>query len=352
LRPFIRAYEIATVPQDNPNSHERESRFHSLGSYQTPGQMGLVADADGWSFPANGGDDAADGIDHRSLVALIRNPRMVVEYYEAGERAPFVRGAFVADESVDEALRSTEPKSHDTWQTQPEDDVDPSAVDLADTILRRVKDNVRRFRQSLKPPTPAPAQVRLPEWDRLVRGLLRGPATDDPPPPPGDRDVTISLSPELQSAGPDRVRLVGQALIGLSDAHEAESAKIAVRFRYLLLEDDRAKDAVPLRLSAPAGFEFDEEDDHWRGTIRRDSPVQFAFESESHLALWSGRIVAEAEVIDEDASESLWAAKRARSVRSTRRRHSPMRCRLRVFGLAAASVKPMVACAFSVPTNT
>ena len=100
---------------------------------------------------------------------------MVVEYLDAGRTPPFVRGAFVASSDVDDLLRQTEPKAHDSWETDVATlGIDPAAPVVAKSILDRVRRNVRDFRDRLKPPAPLRREVHLTEFDRLLNRVLRG----------------------------------------------------------------------------------------------------------------------------------------------------------------------------------
>lgn len=107
LRSFIDAYHAATVPQDNRNDYIRTRNLRKIGRFDKPGTLGLVAEPSDWSYPDNSGGELGEG--HRSLVALVREPRMVVEYLDAGHSMPYIRGCFVANNAVNEALRLTEP---------------------------------------------------------------------------------------------------------------------------------------------------------------------------------------------------------------------------------------------------
>lgn len=298
LRTFIEAYELATVPQDNTHPHKRSTRLTAIKG--TPaGTLGMTADLSGWSYPQQTEVDAPHRVEHRSLIALMREPRMVVEYYVAGQTAPFVRGVFVADQALDGDLRKTEPKGHDAWQTKPDEDGDAAAAKIAETVLNRIKSNVATFRLSLKPPKPPQEQLRLPEFDKLMRQLLRG---DGPsaPPPAGPRDVSIRLDPILEDINGEQIRAVGHAKFGLSEEFTGEAATVQVRLRYVLVEDDRAGDAVPLEIQPPAGFARTHDSDHYVGQILRDSPAEFTFQSAPHDALWTGRMIAEADVVQDD----------------------------------------------------
>ncbi|MCZ7531742.1 MAG: hypothetical protein M5U31_16265 [Acidimicrobiia bacterium] len=102
-----------------------------------------MADVEDWSYPRASitveEEDAAPA-GHQSLVALVRNPRMVVEYLPTGQNQPYVRGTFIADDDVDELLRQTEPKGHDSWQRRiTGGGVDPDAPEVATAIQRRIR---------------------------------------------------------------------------------------------------------------------------------------------------------------------------------------------------------------------
>ena len=143
LRSFIEAYETATVSQDNTHPFKRVHRLQSIGDFSSPGMLGLVVNPDDWSYPHQTQTEAPNLTDHRSLVALMRKPRMVVEYWNAGRTMPFVRGAFIADNSIDDALRDTEPKSHDAWQTKSDDDSDTSTTAANYEAARILLDRIR-----------------------------------------------------------------------------------------------------------------------------------------------------------------------------------------------------------------
>ena len=299
LRTFIEAYELATVPQDNTHPHKRSTKLTAINGVPA-GTLGMIADLGGWSYPQQTEVDASHRVEHHSLVALMREPRMVVEYYVAGQTAPFVRGVFVADQALDGDLRKTEPKGHDAWQTKPDEDSDAAAAKVAETVLSRIKRNVADFRKSLKPPKPPQEQLRLPEFDKLMRQLLRG---DGPPaPPPADpRDVSIRLDPTVEDVDGKRIRATGSAKFGLSEEFAGETATVQVHLHYILVEDNRAGDAVPLEIQAPAGFAALHDSDRYTGKIHRDSPVEFTFRSAPHDALWTGRMIAEADVVESDS---------------------------------------------------
>jgi len=138
LAPFLEAYEAA---RQQPDVSQANVRRHVLQAAArktrvddpVDGVLGLVADPEGWSYPRR--SDPAENGESCSLVALMRQPRMVVEYLpHAPGTVPVIYGAFVAAERVNERLRQTEPKGHDAWRTKPDSFSDPDAFDLAASI--------------------------------------------------------------------------------------------------------------------------------------------------------------------------------------------------------------------------
>ena len=305
LRPFIDAYLAATTPQDNRRAEVRQRPIRRIGDYANPGVLGMRAKRDGWSYPAH--VEANDGVDHRSLVALVRKPRMVVEYYEAGQAEPFVRGTFVADDSINEALRRTEPKAHDAWQTETAaGDVPDGYAMLARDLLASIKRHVNVFRQELKP-TPKPAEhLHFPEFDRFMRSLLGGGGSGKRPPPPKQRPFSISPGGDLEAVADGKLRLMGTAVVEFSEHHEvgsAEGDEVQVRVSYRFMEDDRPSDSVALEVEPPPGFTpVPGRSDTFRGRLIAGSAARFEYLSEEYDPGWTGKLVVNAELVEWEGS--------------------------------------------------
>ena len=300
LQPFIDAYEAATTPQDNRRAEVRQRPIRRIGDYANPGVLGMRAERAGWSYPAH--VEAGDGIDHRSLVALVRRPRMVVEYFEAGQAPPFVRGTFVADDSINEALRRTEPKAHDAWQTvTAAGDVPESYASLARGLLASIKSHVNVFRQELNP-KPRPAEhLHLPEFDRVMRSLLGGGGSGKRPPPPEQRPFSISPGGDLEAVADGRLHLTGTAVVEFSEHHEVRSAEgdeVEVRVSYRFMEDDRPSDSAELAIEPPPGFTpVPGRSDTFRGRLSAGSAARFNYLSEDYDPGWTGKLLVNAELV-------------------------------------------------------
>ena len=296
LRSFIRAYDVATVTQDNPQAEETRYSLRKPGK----GRLGLVADLDGWSYPESTGDAGIPGGDC-SLVALMRKPRMVVEYHVVGRAItrPVIRGVFVADDSIDEALRDAEPKGHDRWETEAADTVEESSAEIAKSVLRKIRDRVADFRNKLKRPPRPREKIVLPVFDQLLRQLLRGQGGGPVRPPVGERQVTISVTPMAEAVSRDQVRVSGQAEFRLRDNFDGEECRARIRLRYILEEDGTAGSDVKLLIKPPPGLDPGDREGVYVGLLRKGTSVTFDFESEPHSALWTGRFTAIADLIDD-----------------------------------------------------
>ena len=305
LRPFIDAYEAATTPQDNRRIEVRQRHIRSIGDYPNPGMLGMRAEKAGWSYPAH--VEADDDVNHRSLIALVRKPRMVIEYYEAGQAQPFIRGTFVADDSINEPLRRTEPKAHDSWQTvSAAGDVPESYAALARGLLRSIRRHVDLFRKDLSP-TPRPAEhLHLPEFDRVMRSLLGGGGSGKRPPPAEKRPFSISPGGTLEVVAGGSLRLTGTAAVEFSEHHAVSSEEgdeIEVRVSYRFMEDDRPSDNAELLVEPPAGFtRVSGRSDTFRGRLRSASAAQFEYLSEEYDPGWTGKLLVNAELVGREAT--------------------------------------------------
>ena len=302
LRTFINAFQIATTPQDNEKKEQRRFPFRKIGEFTNPGTLGLVADPEGWSYAVEP-VESADGeqTEQRSLVALMRSPRMVVEYLDVGRTPPYVRGAFVASDEVDELLRRTEPKGHDAWLTEADDgEIDEEAAKVAKDIRRRIRTNVNTFRNQIKPPVPPPEDVRLPHFDRLMRQVMRGRGLATPP-LPDTRLLSIRVEywPIVVDAG--SIRVTGSVGFSLSEHYQGDAATVEISVQYKFIEDEHARTECPLDVEGPPGYES-KDGVRYVGTIKRGDEVFLRFESESYPADWSGRLFANGEIVD-DAGE-------------------------------------------------
>lgn len=299
LATFLDAYEVATAPLDNRRSDRKQVRFGRIGDTQHPGVLGMVADPAGWSYPEQTEASGDEVIEHRSLVALVRKPRMVVEYYDAGRTAPYVRGVFVADDSIDERLRATEPRGHDSWQTTAAeaDDIPPAATECAKQIVKRIKAAVTQFRQQLKPDRHRQDDYTLPAFDRIMRSILSDPSPVRPTPDPEPRSVAIRPDWKLTEVTADTLRLSGSVSFSLTEHVPDDDMEIVVSIRYVFVEDDRTGDDAEITIDAPPGFAPADASNGFVGRLARGGEARFRFQTEPYRNDWTGELRANAEPV-------------------------------------------------------
>lgn len=300
LQSFVEAYDVATTPQDNSNKEERRICLRPLDRYKQPGFLGMKADLDGWSYPEQ--TDTASTIDHQSLIALIRRPRMVVEYYIVGKSAPYIRGVFVADNSINKLLSRAEPKGHDSWQTRAdESDLESGDRKIISMLLDRIKDNASRYRGLLKPPERPPDQIRLTHFENLVNRIIAGKSRGLAlRPKPVTRDLTINLNYKRNPTKDGQIELEGNAKISFSNHFDNTEATISVQVRYKYIEDETAKGDAELIVEPPPEFaEVTDSSGEYIGVLKRGQNAKFDFVSEPYDQFWSGKLLVEADIIEE-----------------------------------------------------
>ena len=310
LQPFINSFERALSPPDSRHKHWRVHRLNAVDRLKRPGTVALEADTrdtNNWTFPhiGAGGEEGNGGAwEHRSLVALVRGPRMVVEYFDAGGAWPFVRGTFVASDEADDALRATEPKAHDAWHIDPSSgDVPTASAELAATVQRVIRPRVNEFRNKLKPDPPPSRELKLPIWDELAQmlsGTVPGSGSGSGP-EHTDRPFSIHPGERLAAESDGRIRIEGVATVAWNEGYESanpDGAMIEVRIRYNFEGADR-KEALGAELivDAPEGFEETTlGSGRFKGELLAGETARFEYVSGSYDPEWTGSLSVEAEV--------------------------------------------------------
>ncbi len=298
LRTFVDSYELATTPQDTHTKERRRYDFKRHRDFDRLGALGLVAEPQGWSYPEQSEGDTET--DHRSLVALVRKPHMVVEYLEVGKNPPYVRGTFVADDGINASLRDTEPKGHDAWNIDPNrGDQNPDSALVAKTVIGRIKAGVRRFRSDLEPPRRPPEAIDLPHFDKIMKRLMSGAGVATKTPIQENRPLSIHLHYTRKALDNDLIELSGTAEISFSEHFEGEQATVEVSISYKYLEEDRAGTAAEIVVAPPPGFTEPADSGRYAGILRRGDVAIFNFITDSYSTDWTGQLHVNAEISPE-----------------------------------------------------
>ncbi len=297
LAAFLEAYSYLSEHQV-PDNVRRISlgEYRPQGGKQLPlGTLVLISDPSGWSFPEMG---AGTNSAHQSLIALMRETRMVIEYHQPGQRIgqrpPFVRGVFVASSEVNNHLAKTEPKGHDRWEVRGDsEDVPIDATRFAEEILKRIRDEVAKFQNELRPKIDSSRPVRLPWFDRRLKGLRRRDGST-PPNPKGNRIVERETVRIERVADGEADRLEGVIKIRLSENYKGRSpAHLRIRFALAIDEDGTRGENVKMHVEnggqplvdTKHGAIFDGEFDRsWK---------EFSFRSEKFRADWTTDLLIE-----------------------------------------------------------
>jgi len=300
LSPFVRAHVLATK-QDSETDHEFTLDFKPFkdgeGHNHDLGTVAIVAETDGWSYPGN----ENPAIDHRSLIALVRGPKMVVEYLECGGNVPFVRGTFVADGSVDNLLRQTEPPLHDAWDDhESSDDIDQAATEVARVVKQRIRRAVTHFRNQVRPPVPDKRDLRLDLLEELMGSVFAGKGGGHAPPPDAPaRDISIRIDAQKLVASendPTMVRNTGKATFSWLKEDDDE---VEIILRYKFVEDGTVGTRCPMNISPPPGFQPDEKNEgRFIGRLGPNA-ASFTFETVDYDSDWTGELSVEADRLKE-----------------------------------------------------
>lgn len=302
LEAFIRGYKIAQ------GKIEPESLSESLTKIDTPempsmgrrkfeaGKLGLTSDKDGWSRPDEG--------DHKSLIALIRGPRMVVTYWGKIQRPPFVRGTFLANtepfdpsrpkwNNADFYLSKTEPVDHSTWG-----DNDNAAntgdrstgVLLVREIFKELEKGIKNLRREIEPPKP-PERSKgvLPEFDDVMKKIMGGgkkaPGKKKKPVASVEpRRISINTKqgePEVAPNSNEKIISKGTVTFGLTQKVEDHEIPIKTRITIdlgVLRADTNTgsnsaeRNSIPINITAPSQWEkVADEPATYEGRVNKES---------------------------------------------------------------------------------
>lgn len=313
LKTFVDAWEIATGRSEPRRDSDWVADINGTvvkaplkGPEVRLGRLGLVTDLSDWSYADQTTEPDEERLKHRSLVALARGPKMVVEYFDAGQSPPYVRGAFLADDAVNDLLLQTEPKAHDAWRTKNgEADMAPEAALAAVTVLRKIKSQVNNHRNRLKPPVPRAEDVDLPLFNDIMRRVLSGASKGTSMPTPDTRPITINMEYEPEPVGDSQLRVKGSVRFALADHFTADEALTDIAISYRFIEDDRVGTTVSLKIRPPSAQGFAEvRPGVYRGLLRREEYARFEFSTEPYDLDWSGRLIVSGNLAGESDEEA------------------------------------------------
>jgi hypothetical protein len=249
LLPFIECYWLAVGRAEPTGPHQRRDRFNrlhgrALGSYG----LQLLTSDQAEAFPE----------ERIGRVAMIRSPKMVVEYALLARATPPAVGAFLADPEIDDILKLSEPPNHDRWDHEsrrleiasPDED---TAREIVRQVRKRLKDQMRKFQAQASPPRPREDR-RLRFLERELGALFR-PPTRDGDGQQGDAgpvEIRFREGPAAQCRTDGRIETVAKVALRLRPEADEDRMDAIVRVRIPILEDDQGRegDLLPVKVES------------------------------------------------------------------------------------------------------
>ena len=280
LKPLIRAYELATQPLDaEPAPNERMIEVGNQGSYKNVGRIGFVA--------VEQPDDQALKVIPKVL--MTRGPRMIIGEVEHKFQAKNVEiyAIFATQSSslsVDAALRSREPYSHDRWDfTEEEDPSYAGSQHLAKKIRETLVTEVNKFTKDMSREL-TPETKRLSEFGKLF-GKLFG-DSKGPEIPPAGQSLPVSINFKRQELEPfdGKIRLKQQIEVSLRDGFAGDSLRVSIEPELAVLFDGSSKgDSLTVNAKALKGsVGISGRDGFFVATLTRGDKVKVELESEAY----------------------------------------------------------------------
>ena len=242
LKPYIRCFSL--VQDDIPsNDNERVPRLNAIDGVQ-PGKLALKALP---TIDADDDENPDEDTEFKNTVALIRSgPKMVVEYMDTGgrQRANFA-GTFVSHSSAETALHLSEPAAHNAWNPNSERlrRADPSYSALVRTILKRIKDQSRRFQKEFTPALPPEPVTGTRRLEQILSRIMSGSLGTVRLPPSPVKDVFQMHIDEKRRNGSAGSSVVATVEVKLKEEASFDEADAVVSIiPTVLLDDDFRRD--------------------------------------------------------------------------------------------------------------
>lgn len=305
LKPFITAYRIAigAAQADAERSQKVVSgRWEGIGDASLPpGKCVLLvpeSSGDNEVEAEEGGDATnAPGV-HTTEVALVREPRMVVQYlpFRKKHRVP-IKGVYVASPELDPLLSETEPPLHNYWSTTEDDDIDKKATKAAASVIRKIRNAVKDFAAEVAPPS-AQQAVALSHFSQLISRHMRTPAVKGARRSgshPSEPIEFVYTRPAEPVAVGDDVATKARISLKLTPSARTDTEDVAVDCKFRILEEESATSGEDwgvtiTPVSTASGFVYDGERGAWVGQLSKVQAVEFDIISDSYDRLWTGHV--------------------------------------------------------------
>lgn len=294
LAPFIECYSLAQGTEPT-GKDQRRDEFNKLS--------GLELGSAGFRTVGPDAEKAITDVDEDRLnsVALIRSPRMAVEYLRVGKPTPVAVGVFVAHGDIDKILKLSEPPAHDHWtedsprlgEAEPDEE---TARLVVRKVKSRIKERLRAFQAQAEPPRdqqPRHLTVLERELGALLKlgiGQGRGDGRQVAP-----VEVEYRSEPTREFVGKQVRSKTSFALVAKPDAKGAH-VKAILRATAAILEDEDGSSGdhlpVTVRFSKKDAELIEEVQDqdgetHYKVKVPKDRPIEVSIVTAEYDPEWS-----------------------------------------------------------------
>jgi hypothetical protein len=298
LKPFIDAWHV--VMQRSPTMEGQDRHQFKRYRHKLLGAVGIVTlevDEQGRTVLENDEGEYETRVDS---VALIRSPKMVVDYHRGWNPGrPPVVGAFMADRDIDRILKLSEPPAHNQWDRGAHrlKGVEDGAETIK-SLHQRIKSRVKEFQKKVRPPEPKRPKKLLHLERELSKWLGAGKKSASRPDRP---ETPISLrwpdGVKVRPAGTDALEAFGDVFVSIDKNEEYLSAlPVVVSFTCLIVEEGSATKAS----AHPVEVEVDHDGSVVRGegpsfrlALRKESQTRFSVRTAPYDRRWTIKLVPE-----------------------------------------------------------
>lgn len=301
LAPFIRGYVLASNTEEHPTDGSEIVRSLSPIDDKQLGRWAAVELPKPDPALQEALDLSEDEHDPSRIrpdtVALMRSPRMIVEYLEVGGIPEVsVAGVFLADPDIEAALRMSEPAPHDAWiPTNLRLAEVPGGAELVKRTLTRLITGVRGFKKSLVPPPPV-IGGDLTAVEKILGQMLGSPNPHRPSGPRREHDPLEFDFVQAREPTANGDVITGQVRLGTKtgspDSHLIAEIKVGVE---VLSTDVRSWQGNEVMLASLTldGRSMTDPNAPFIVTLKQDRPTLLDVVSDAFDADWEARIFAD-----------------------------------------------------------
>ena len=326
LIPFIRAYERINKIQATSGKGDVKD-FNALkntsGFQIKPGKLGLeqIQDEDVDAFVSDENEEAIasfrdhNGIDKSKLnkIALIRHPKMVIDYYSTSTQfsGVYAIGVFQAnpkDQFLDQMLKLSEPQSHEKWEpkakrlTLLEQNGTPfiDGPDFISKIITSIKRGFYGYLTELKKVTKEEKPADFKKLSKLLGQYLKPLSTGENGPDAETRPISIQYYKDPTAKFIDGKNIITTTIdLSISKNYENDNLFFKLKPRLIVLghNDKSTSERVCVRKISldenikNIDFEFDDNLKEARVLLLRSSgKARVEIQSEPYDPLWTVRL--------------------------------------------------------------